>query len=324
MFGLQILDIAIGLIFIYLILALTCTAVNELIAGALDRRSKNLFAGIRNLLNDPAVKVPSADGAGGEGLVTSFYSHPLIKSLEENGKPPSYIPSRTFALTVLDLIAPADPKGLRTITDLRAAVEKLEKDSLVRKALLVMIDDAGDDLKKLQANIEIWFNNSMDRVAAWYKTRTQTIVIIIAVVVVLATNADTVRIGKALSNDQALRDALVAQAQEYVKTTPPPGTPDAPKPPAAKIKEIKENVTALQTLGVPLGYGGEEGPYGFTFWLSKILGLLLTVGAASLGAPFWFDMLNKFINVRSAGKSPDEVAKPPEAPPKRPEEMPPK
>ena len=156
----------------------------------------------------------------------------------------------------------------------------------------------------------------MDRVAAWYKTRTQTIIIVIAVLAVLATNADTIRIGKALSNDQALRDALVAQAQEYVKTPPPAGTPDPSKPRTDKVEEIKKNVTALQTLGVPLGYKGDD-PEGFTWWLSKILGLLLTIGAASLGAPFWFDMLNKFINVRSAGKSPDEVAKPPEAPPKK-------
>ena len=318
MFGLQILDVAIGLIFIYLILALTCTAFNELIAGWLDRRTNNLFQGLKNLLSDPAWKAST-----GVDLVSSFYSHPLIKSLEENGTKPSYIPSRTFALTLLDLIAPADPTKSKTIDDVRGALEKLPKESPIREALLVMLDDAGDDLKKVQANIEIWFNNSMDRVAAWYKTRTQTIIIIIAVLVVLATNADTIRIGKALSNDQALRDALVAQAQEYVKSPPPQGTLDPTKPPPNRIQELKNNGAAIQGLGVPLGYAGDE-PGNQWWWLSKIFGLLLTIGAASLGAPFWFDILNKFINVRSVGKSPDEVAKPPEAPPKRKEEIPPK
>ena len=322
MFGLQIIDIAVGLIFVYLILALTCTAVNELFAGWLDRRTKNLVQGIRNLLDDKKVKDKAPGGSPDATLVDSFYSHPLIKALEENGTKPSYIPSRTFALTLLDLISPGGSES-KTIQDVRAAVQALPSDSSLRRALLVMIDDAGGDLKKVQANIEIWFNNSMDRVSAWYKTRTQTIIIIIAALVVLATNADTLRIGRALSNDQALRDALVAQAQEYVKTPLPAGTPDPSKPPTNKVEEIKKNVTAIQTLGVPLGYKGDD-PEGFNWWLSKILGLLLTIGAASLGAPFWFDMLNKFINVRSAGKSPDEVAKPPEAPPKRQEEVPPK
>ena len=322
MFGLQILDIAIGLIFVYLILALTCTAINEMIAGWFNRRNKNLFEGIRNLLNDPQVKDKGGKNAN-QPLVESFYSHPLIKALQENGTKPSYIPSRTFALTVLDLIAPGGA-AVKTIAEVRGAVQALPADSELRRALLVMIDDAGDDLKKVQANIEIWFNNSMDRVSSWYKTRTHTIVIIIAVVVVGATNADTIRIGKTLSNDKAVREALVAQAQEYVKTNPPPAPQDPAKATPNRITEIKERVAEIGKLGVPLGYKGDAPNSDPWWWLSKILGLLLTVGAASLGAPFWFDMLNKFINIRSAGKSPDEVAKSPEAPPKRAEEIPPK
>jgi hypothetical protein len=47
-------------------------------------------------------------------------------------------------------------------------------------------------------------------------------------------------------------------------------------------------------------------------WLTKILGLLLTAFAISLGAPFWFDVLNKIIVVRSTvkpkEKSPEEPA----------------
>ena len=46
------------------------------------------------------------------------------------------------------------------------------------------------------------------------------------------------------------------------------------------------------------------------FW-TKILGWLLTAVSASLGAPFWFDLLNKFISVRAAGKAPEERPKDP-------------
>jgi hypothetical protein len=34
----------------------------------------------------------------------------------------------------------------------------------------------------------------------------------------------------------------------------------------------------------------------------KLLGLLLTALAIALGAPFWFDLLNKFIVLRSSVK----------------------
>lgn len=40
-------------------------------------------------------------------------------------------------------------------------------------------------------------------------------------------------------------------------------------------------------------------------WILKIVGILITTLAIYLGAPFWFDILNKFVNLRSAGKKPD-------------------
>ena len=41
-------------------------------------------------------------------------------------------------------------------------------------------------------------------------------------------------------------------------------------------------------------------PYQKKSWL-KVLGWLLTAWAISLGAPFWFDLLNRFIQLRSSG-----------------------
>jgi hypothetical protein len=40
-----------------------------------------------------------------------------------------------------------------------------------------------------------------------------------------------------------------------------------------------------------------------------LVGLLLTTLALSLGAPFWFDILNKIVNVRAVGRTPAENAK---------------
>jgi len=39
----------------------------------------------------------------------------------------------------------------------------------------------------------------------------------------------------------------------------------------------------------------------------QILGWLLTAAALSLGAPFWFDLLNQFINLRGAGSKPQRA-----------------
>jgi hypothetical protein len=75
MFGSAILDTAIGLIFVYLIVSLIVSAANELLAALFKLRAKNLLLGIQELLQDPST----------EGLVTSFYKHPLIAGLAANG-----------------------------------------------------------------------------------------------------------------------------------------------------------------------------------------------------------------------------------------------
>jgi hypothetical protein len=68
-------------------------------------------------------------------------------------------------------------------------------------------------------------------------------------------------------------------------------------------------------LGVPVGWTDESravwngtAPGGSNFWLifEAILGWLLTAIAVSLGAPFWFDILNKTLklNARLSGEKP--------------------
>jgi hypothetical protein len=73
-----------------------------------------------------------------------------------------------------------------------------------------------------------------------------------------------------------------------------------------------QNVGAL---GLPLGWSADDPrtmpSWGFMVWLSKVSGWLLTAVAISLGAPFWFDLLSKFMIVRSTvkprEKSPEEA-----------------
>ena len=41
----------------------------------------------------------------------------------------------------------------------------------------------------------------------------------------------------------------------------------------------------------------------------KLLGIILSAGAAAQGAPFWFDILKKLVNIRGSGSNPDEKSK---------------
>jgi hypothetical protein len=314
MFGLQMIDVVLGLVFVYLLLSIVCTAANELLASLFKLRAKTLATGITNLLKDGGIT----------GLERDFYEHPLIKSLYKQRGKPSYIPPRTFAMALLNLIAPENTAGLDVLSNIRAKVENLPDGSDLRKTLLILIDDAGDSLEKLRGNVEKWFNDSMDRVSGWYKRKAQFVILILAITVTVLANADTIQIAKALSIDPALRENLVTQAQGFLEKQAAAQPNQAAKPnnvgevssgedsdsatltvrgasSDSPSKRIQNALQEVQQTTLPLGW--KSRPEGRE-WINKIIGLLLTALAASMGAPFWFDKLQKVANIRAAGASP--------------------
>ncbi len=319
MFGSSMIEVAIGVIFIYLSLSLVCTAANGLIASLTKWRAKTLAEGIRNLLQYD------------KGMEHQLYNHPLVRGLYRKGKMPSYIPSRTFAIALMDIVIPhhdpENPDRSRTLDKIRDVVGRLTDDRIskdLKEVLLVLMNEtesnlieSGLDIKKtetalnkLRENIEIWFNNSMERVSGWYKRKIQVLTFGLALLFTCVLNVDTVSITRSLSNDSTLRAALVTIAEKSNRKSFPPADGNKANTGAA-FKEFKKEIAELQQLGIPLGWnipGSKPAGWG---WLTKILGLLLTAGAASLGAPFWFDILNKFVSVRSTGKAPEETPKSP-------------
>jgi hypothetical protein len=70
----------------------------------------------------------------------------------------------------------------------------------------------------------------------------------------------------------------------------------------AAVAQVGASIGDLERLGLPLGWS--KGAFPATLDAAKIFGLLLTALAVSLGAPFWFDVLNKIMSVRAAGRPP--------------------
>jgi hypothetical protein len=309
MFGSAILEAAIGLILIFLFLSLVVTAVQEAIAAHLQWRAENLYDGVRELLCDPKDK---------QGFAEKIYEHPLIYSLSKGPKgKPSYIPSRTFALALLDLIDPTDATQPRELAKIRTAIKELPPE--LQQSLTVLLDESGDSLERFKVEIEEWFNSSMERVSGWYKRHSQALLLWLAIGTVVLFNVDSLELTQRLMRDPALRSALVAQAEQAAKV--PPAAP-ANGEPAASATEAATAAAAAHThaqealanfdrLNLPVGWSNaqlvaETGAATLGLWLSRLCGWVLTAFAVSLGAPFWFDLLKRIINIRSAGKAPEE------------------
>jgi hypothetical protein len=177
---------------------------------------------------------------------------------------------------------------------------------------VAMIDMAGGDAAKLQAAIEAWFNSAMDRVSGWYKARSQWILLGLGIVLAVTLNADTIHIVRQLSVDQTLRQSIVAAANTAKPTQSTPGQDIQAQMTGATVA-----LRDIHTLGLPLGWAftDEELRGGSRFfpqvdaaagrvwrYPGMLVGWLLTAIAISLGAPFWFDALNKIMVIRSTVK----------------------
>jgi hypothetical protein len=283
MFGSNILDIAIGLVFLFLLLSLICSAANELIEGMLKQRAKDLEKGITELLGDDSTK----------SFVRKIYDHGLVNALfrgnyatAPKSKLPSYIPSRNFALALISIANDATNQAT------------LPKN--VKSAMDSFKQTAANDAAQLQKSVEDWYNSAMDRVSGWYKRRTQIFIFVLGCILALFVNADCVQYAQRLSKDSSLRQSVVAMAEATAKANPLKDDKTEP------VEKVKKEINTLDGIGLPIGWGDHHYEHSLKGGRSAIhdhaIGWILTALAISLGAPFWFDTLNRLMVVRSTVK----------------------
>lgn len=310
-----VLDVAIGIIFVYLLLSLICTTVNEMIAGVRKTRALYLDKGITRLLG------------GDQELKKLLYRHPLICSLAESDAAlcPSYIPADKFAMALLDIVA-GPGKSLTDVPALREGV-KVAANEHLRGALTAIFDKSGSDPDVVRRHVQDWFDENMDRVSGWYKRNSQVNAAVLACIITVLLNADTLNMARLLWTTPTLRSAMVEQARARAQGGLPEAAlplveyPDAQNPRASKPVNLpNQGLTPgeLEQLAALTGWQREsqewsdwrahkEGsPQPWSLVTRHLLGWLLTAIALSLGAPFWFDMLNRFMNIRNAGRATDE------------------
>jgi hypothetical protein len=291
------LDVALGLIFVYAVLALVCSALNETISSIFSWRATYLREGVANLL-DPE------NYAQGQELAKQIYAHPIVNSLIRPVSPkgklryPAYLPARAFAAALLDFDATG---AKRSVEEAIAAVPSAQ----ARKALTTIWLEANGDVVAFRRAVESWFDDAMERVSGWYRRRVHLVMWVLAIAVVVVLNVDTVRIADHLWKDKTVRDAIVARTEN------PPSTATGTPP----VTAVATNVDTLKQLSLPIGWSAETSPddgwdWFLTVW-RKAIGLVLTAAALTLGAPFWFDLLGKVARVRSAGARPEKAEKQP-------------
>ncbi|MGZ3299052.1 MAG: hypothetical protein ACXU8O_08560, partial [Asticcacaulis sp.] len=260
-------EVAAGLVFVYLFMSIVATAAREGFETLMRRRARNLEKGLVELLcNHPPEKgVTGAKKTAAYDMLKAFYDHPLImtlyrgrytippkRSLFTRIKLPSYIPSGHFAYVVLDLLAERGGQAMAGDLDTQTILEASKSLDNTRLARMIQfaVNNSGGNVDKTRQFLENWFNATMDRVSGWYRQETQGFLFIISLAVCVILNVNTVVIADSLYRSPSLRKAVEAAAETYYTHAKPETAADP-----SDVLANKDN--PLKALGLPLGWNGQ-------------------------------------------------------------------
>lgn len=284
------LDVAIGLVLMYVLLSLAVTAAVEYVASLFRLRARNLRQSLERLLAGS-----SAAARDARSLYALFRSSGHVASMSvASGDDPSYLESRVFARGISEALGGLEAAG-GVGAGIGDAIETLP-DGPIRRLLADYWRRAGGKVQDFEQMTADWFDSAMERAGGIFKRWTQWIALGAGVSIALAVNADTFAVARKLWQDDALRAQVSAMAQSVASD--------------ANYAEGKVALDELRTqmAVLPVGWGHSQTPADIWAWLVKVLGCAFTGMALAFGAPFWFDMLSKLVRLRSSGAKPATAA----------------
>ncbi len=328
MSGFPILDLVAGIIFIFFLLSVISSSVVEVIMTLSRARSKVLEEWLTSIFDQ---KLPGSNISLGQSIM----DHCSITASSAKGQSNSYIDAKNFVSAFLEKITynPDDPESVAT--DFKTLMEQIKATPLLndelKRVLLgyaVEVNDTYESVSEkttgkfemFRAKVETWFDSSMDRITGALKKKyMQPITFCVGIFITLLMNADTIAISRYLySNKDAQAKfanlAFAASSNEGYQHTVAKidsmkkGNPKDSATLSDIKSEINNDVATINSAkaqladGLPLGWKNDH--FGTDNALNKIAGWLITIFAIFMGAPFWFDMLNKIANLRGSGPKP--------------------
>ncbi len=285
------------IISVVLTIALVSTVVSFLVEwlnGLLNERGKMLEQAIGNVLH-PSINIGCQNSgmmAAENTLFHKFYHHPLIEALKERPtRQPSYIPPEIFAQTLIQVVA-GEAKGPGTVYQRFAkAIWAKDNDPVMPKNVRMLLKsflDQSSDLSSLSAIITRWYDGYTQRLGGWFKRRMRLRLFIVSLILCTVFRIDLIAIVKNYYFSPDRKAVAVELADQIVRT----GSD------SLSLTNAVERLNQLKPM--PLGWEFSTSE-SLTVYAYTALGIVLMAALTSFGAPFWFEVLVKLVNIRSTG-----------------------
>jgi hypothetical protein len=318
-----LLDIAIGLTLIYTFLSLLASELTEFLTTVLRWRAAQLQRGIMTLLGE-AANFKQHPEEFKNTITGKLYSSALIASITQQSRRyrrfvgPSYIPSRVFADALLEVLQTLEsghkPAALQDLdqsaSELSQLLVQIEssnqipprlKDNLKRFARSAETDaqETALQMQRFKHEIILWYEHSMDRLSGVYRRNIKVLSIVIGSTLALLINVDSLFMIRRISENTATRSVIVENALQI----------QGCETDLSSAQCMTQLDALLDETTVPIGWHPVNFRQQFPqrtlpYLLRAVAGWLLTGIAISMGAHFWFQILEQFIEVRETGEKP--------------------
>lgn len=213
--GLGILDVFIGLAFIYFSLSMIGSTILEFLVGLVRYRARFLSNAITMLLDEPkghADPVSLAPALLGHPMITK-QAKPLSRlgrSLRIVSEGPSYLSSQQFSDALVDLMKSrvTDPTKVKSLHE---GVMTLPPSSTFRQLVQPMVERSQTESEFVE-RISSWYDEYMDRMSGSYKRQTQGGLFFIGLLLAWNLNINTFEYAVRLSCDGPFREMIIEQA----------------------------------------------------------------------------------------------------------------
>ncbi|NJN74037.1 MAG: hypothetical protein HC799_15105 [Limnothrix sp. RL_2_0] len=193
------------------------------------------------------------------------------------------------------------------------------------------IEDVEEGIQEFKRGVEDWFDKGMQRANGVYKRNSKGFAFVLGVIIAVVANVDTFYMVNQLSHDSVLRGMIATQAGNIdFEVDTPENRGDLQQQNSFEIEDLdlpigwspdNQSQQALYRLGIK---ESEEGKYqsfdeetgepmivnfeeffsplerGWG-WVKQAMGWLISGIAISMGAPFWFELLSKVVDIKNTG-----------------------
>lgn len=254
MLGSSILEVVIGILFIFLLYSLLATGIQELLASAFGLRARVLRKGIHRMLTDDTAEFLINKGVNKwilkiwaklksflmfffpyflqyanlkPNLASAFYEMPGIKYLGLSNwfKRPSYIRPEAFAQNLVLLL-----KGNAKATDEQQSIDWALQNGTcnlgnipipiqpeTKSYLVALWQESGKQEIEFRKLLMAWYEATMERVTGMYKRKAQFNTFIIGFVIAITFNVNAIKIASKLFKDDDARAQITQLAAASIQ-----------------------------------------------------------------------------------------------------------